>query len=348
MKLSDFNYKLPKELIAQKPIEPRYASRLMVIDKKSGQIEDKKFIDILSCLWKNDVLVINKTSVINARLIWEIKMKNLEKNKCEIFLHKQINDKTWDCLVYPGKKLKIWKYIYFYEKNWNQILKAIIKETSESWRIVEFDIWWKKFLKIIEKIWLLPIPPYIKEKLQKNKRYQTVFNEIPWSVASPTAWLHFTKSLLNKLEKKWVIIEKILLHVWLWTFAWIKKENIKEHKMHSEYVEISKDTAKKLNSFKKNWKKIIAVWTTSVRALESFTTKNWELVNGKKQTDIFIYPGYEWKFVDSMITNFHLPKSTLLILVSSFSSRQKIKKAYEHAIRKKYRFFSFWDAMWIK
>ena len=367
MKLSEFNYDLPKDLIAQTPIEPRDESRLMIVDKNNQQIEDKIFKDILNYLWENDVIVINKTRVINARLKWKIESNNWKHMECEIFLHKQISDNTWDCLIYPWKKLKPWTKIDFdlsipsnieiwlewepwKEKKWGLDinLKANIKQISSSWRIVEFNIWWKEFLDIIDNIGQIPLPPYIKEKLENKERYQTVFNEVSWSVAAPTAWLHFTDELIEKLEKSGVIIEKVLLHVWIWTFTWVEVDDIKEHKMHSEYIEIDKEVSDRLNKFKKEKKRIIAVWTTSVRTLESFSNENWILWYWKKETDIFIYPGYKWRFVNSIITNFHLPKSTLLMLVSSFTSREKIKKAYNHAISKKYRFFSFWDAMWIK
>ena len=342
MLLKDFDYELPKELIAQTPIEPRDYSRLLILDKESWKIEDWHFYDILWRLWRNDVLVLNKTKVIKARLKGELKtgLKNIE-----VFLHKQIDNNTWDCLVYPGKKLKIWVEVYFWE---NHELKAIIKGISEKWRIVEFSKWWEEFLELIEKIWETPIPPYIKEKLENNDRYQTVFNENYWSVAAPTAWLHFTDELLEKLIEKWVKIEKILLHVGLWTFMWVETENIKDHKMHSEFIEIEKETCERINEYKKQWKNIIAVWTTSVRTIESFCEKKWVLGYGKMETNIFIYPWYEWKFVDNVITNFHLPKSTLLMLVSSFWWVENIKKTYKHAIKNNYRFFSFWDAMWIK
>jgi S-adenosylmethionine:tRNA ribosyltransferase-isomerase len=197
-------------------------------------------------------------------------------------------------------------------------------------------------------LWTIPLPPYIKEKLENSERYQTVYNEIEWSVAAPTAWLHFTDELIEKLEKKWVIFEKVLLHVGLGTFKWVQTEDILDHKMHSEYIELKKDVAERLNKYKAEWKKITAVWTTSIRVLESFTNDNWIIESWNKNTDIFIYPGYKWKFVDKIITNFHLPKSTLLMLVSSFAGSENIKKAYNFAIKNKFRFFSFWDAMFIK
>lgn len=369
MQLSEFDYHLPEELIAQTPVEPRDHSRLLVLNKATWNIEDKHFHDLLDKLWKNDVLVLNKTKVINARLIWRInpppnplpsKEGGQEGKQVEIFLHKQLSDNTWDCLVYPGKKLKPWTKVGFYlkEEQWAipQLtrgrlgggLYATIKSISDKWRIVEFSKWWIEFLEIVEKLWQIPLPPYIKEKLKDSSRYQTVFNEVSGSVAAPTAWLHFTPELIKKLENKWVIFEKVLLHVGLGTFAWVETEDIKEHKMHSEYIELEKDVADRLNSYKKAWKRIIAVWTTSIRVLESFADGAWVLSSWSKETSIFIYPWYTWRFVNAMITNFHLPKSTLLMLISSFAWSDNIKKAYEHAINSRYRFFSFWDAMFIE
>jgi len=352
MQLSDFDYNLPKELIAQTPIEPRDHSRLLKLNKNSWEISEDKFYSILDELSENDVLVLNKTKVINARLHWQIESWKI----VEIFLHKQINNNTWDCLVYPWKKLKIWKEIKFFispsptkERGLGgEVLKATIKSISEKWRIIEFNKWWIEFLEIVEKLWEIPLPPYIKEKLENGGRYQTVFNEISWSVAAPTAGLHFTPELLEKIEKKGVKIEKVLLHVGLWTFMWVETDNILEHKMHSEYIELEQETAKRLNKYKNSWKRIIAVWTTSIRVLESFTNNNWIIKAWNKETDIFIYPWYSWKFVDAIITNFHLPKSTLLMLVSSFAWKENINNAYQYAINNKFRFFSFWDAMFIK
>ena len=339
MKLSEFNYNLPRELIAQTPIEPRDHSRLLTLNKNTWEIWMWRFREVLSELWKNDIVIINKTKVINARL-----RGKLETGLgVEIFLHKQISDNTWDCLIYPWKKLKPWKKVFF-----NNRLKAEIKNISDNWRIVEFNKWWIDFLEIIEKLWEIPLPPYIKEKLNDSRRYQTVFNETSWSVAAPTAWLHFTPELIKKLEDKWVIFEKVLLHIWLWTFMWVEKENITEHKMHSEYIELEKETAEKLNKYKSEWKRIIAIWTTSIRVLESFSNNEGILSHWSKNTNIFIYPWYKWKFVDAIITNFHLPKSTLLMLVSSFAWKENIEKAYNYAIKNKFRFFSFWDAMFIK
>lgn len=342
MKLEEFDYILPPELIAQTPLEKRDSSKLLILDKDSGQIEDKTFSDIIEYLWENDVIVVNQTRVINARLIWNINSWDSWK-ECEVFLHKQISEDTWDCLVYPWKKLKPWKKVTF--DFW---LEAKIKDISDSGRIVEFNKSWLDFLTIIDKLGQVPLPPYIKEKLENKERYQTVFNKTSGSVAAPTAGLHFTPELLEKLKNAWVKIEKVLLHVWLGTFTSVETENIKDHKMHSEYIELEKEVATRLNKYKSRWKRIIAVWTTSNRVLESFSDDAWVLSYWNKETEIFIYPWYKWKFVDSLITNFHLPKSTLIMLVSALAWKENIKKAYSHAISQKYRFFSFWDAMWIK
>ncbi len=339
MKISDFDYILPKSLIAQHPLEKRDKSKLLILDKNTWNIEDRYFEDILNYLWKNDVLVINKTKVINARL----KGITSKKANVEVFLHKDLWLWKWDCLVYPGKKLRKWEIVKF--DGW---LEWSIIDISESWRIVQFNFDWKEFLKIIENIWEVPLPPYIKEKLNDSNRYQTVFADNAWSSAAPTAWLHFSKELIKKLEKSWVKIEKVLLHVWLGTFSPVKTDDIKDHIMHSEFISIENDVALRLNKYKKDWKNIIAVWTTSIRVLESFSDENWILQSWEKETNIFIYPSYKWKFVNSLITNFHLPKSTLLMLVSALAWKENIKNAYKHAVDNKYRFFSFWDAMWIK
>lgn len=349
MNLKDFDFDLPEELIAQFPLEKRDNSR-MLITNKSWDIKDDVFYNIVNYLKKNDVLVINETRTINARLFWEIdifpKWKKQTKN-IEILLHKQISSNTWECLWYPWKNLKIWRNIRFYDNSWNIILNWFIEKISEMWRFIKFDKSNYEFLKTIEQIWELPLPPYIKQKLKNKESYQTIYWNIPWSVRTSTAWLHFTNEILDSLQKKWVIIEKVLLHIWVWTFKQVETDDITKHKMHSEYTEIKKEVAIRLNNYKKNWQKIIAVWTTVVRTLESFANNNWTISYWTKETDIFIYPWYKFKFVDSIITNFHLPKSTLIMLVSAFLWLENTKKIYNHAIKNKYRFFSFWDCMWI-
>ncbi len=365
MQLSDFNYNLPEELIAQTPAEPRDHSRLLQLNASSWDIKENKFYEILDELSSNDVLVLNKTRVINARLHWKIcpppsPLPSKEGGRiCEVFLHKQISDNTWDCLVFPWKKLKPGREIIFNFQNNSSpdkgrcpkdggVLKATIKEISDSGRIVEFNKWGIEFLEIVEKLWEIPLPPYIKEQLENSERYQTVFNEVEWSVAAPTASLHFTEELLEKIKQKWVKIEKVLLHVWLGTFMPVETDNILEHKMHSEYIELEDDVAIRLNKYKSEWKRVIAVWTTAIRVLETMSDESWIIHPWKKDTDIFIYPWYKWRFVDAMITNFHLPKSTLLMLVASFAWKQNTDNAYKYAVDNKFRFFSFWDAMFIK
>lgn len=343
MKLSDFDYHLPPELIAQTPAEPRDSAKLLCLERQNWQIHDKIFRDIADALGENDVLVVNETKVIKARLKGKI---DWSEKDCEIFLHQQKTENTWDCLVYPGKKLKAWAKVVF---PGSELYGEIIGIT-EKWRLVEFSQGWQEFLGTIEQIGETPLPPYIKEKNEDAWRYQTVYHdrEKSGSVAAPTAGLHFTPELLKTLEQKWVQIEKVCLHVWLWTFANVEVEDIENHHMHSERAYISPKVSGRLNTAKKQGKRIIAVGTTSVRTLESFTDRDGHLWHGNIDTEIFIYPGYQWKFVDSIITNFHLPKSTLIMLVSSFAGYDFTMQAYRHAVENKYRFFSFWDAMWIQ
>ncbi len=351
MKLQDFDYYLPEELIAQTPLEKRDESRFLMLDKNSGKISHKIFKNITQYLWENDVLVLNKTSVINARLFGEMDIfpNGIQETKnVEIFLHWQISLDTWECLGYPGKNLKIGRIIRFYDENKNIIMTWEILKVSEMGRYIKFSKSGFDFFETIEKLWELPLPPYITQKLDDPSRYQTVFHETPGSAAAPTAGLHFTEELLETLEKKWVKIEKVLLHVWVGTFKPVEAENILDHYMHSEFIQIEKETADRLNEYKKQWKNIIAVGTTCVRTLESFSDENGILWYGEKSTSIFIYPWYKWKFVSSLITNFHLPQSTLLMLVSSLAGRENILNAYQTAVKEKYRFFSFGDAMWIK
>jgi S-adenosylmethionine:tRNA ribosyltransferase-isomerase len=302
----------------------------------------------LDKLWENDVLVLNKTKVINARLLAYSTTVKWIVREVEVFLHKQIDNNTWDCLVYPGKRFKEWKSVDFkLEKDGPVIMTAISKGNTEYWKILEFSKWGLEFMEIIEKLWEIPLPPYIKEKLENSERYQTVFNEISGSVAAPTAGLHFTPELIEKLKSKWVVFEKVLLHIGLGTFRNVEVDDVTTHKMHSEYIEIAPDVADRLNKYKAEWKRIISVGTTSIRVLESFTDETGLISSWSMDTQIFIYPGYKWKFVDAMFTNFHLPKSTLLMLISSFAWKEHIDNAYKYAVDNKFRFFSFWDAMFI-
>lgn len=351
MKLSDFNYELPEELIAQFPIEKRDESRLLILDKISGKIEEKKFYQIADYIGAGDVLVVNKTRVINARLYGEMDIfpkGKKEIKKVEIFLHKQISHNVWECLGYPGKNLKIGRNIRFYDEKWDIILSGLIQKVSEMGRFIEFDKSGLEFFQTIESIWEIPLPPYITQKLSNIDRYQTVYAKEKGSVAAPTAWLHFTSDLLDHLRQKWVIIEEVLLHVGVGTFKPVETNDITDHQMHSEYIELKADVAERLNQYKSNWKRIIAVGTTSVRVLESFAWDDGVLTAWSKETSIFIYPGYTWKFVNALVTNFHLPASTLLMLVSALATKEHIKTAYEYAVQNKFRFFSFWDAMFIK
>ncbi|MDD5769611.1 MAG: tRNA preQ1(34) S-adenosylmethionine ribosyltransferase-isomerase QueA [Candidatus Gracilibacteria bacterium] len=351
MKLNEFYYDLPQNLIAQAPIEPRDNSKLLILEKKNGNISQTIFSKIENYLGKNDILIINKTKTINARLFGELdifpKGKKQIKN-VEIFLHSQISCDTWECLGYPGKNLKIGRNIRFFDENKNLILNGFIEKIGEMGRYIKFDKSGIEFFEIIEKIGELPLPPYIKGKLENKQRYQTIFAKENGSVASPTAGLHFTKELIERLKSSGVIIEEVLLHIGVGTFKPVESEDITNHQMHSEFIELKKEVAERLNNYKKSGKNIIAVGTTSIRVLESFCNENGILSYGSKKTSIFIYPGYKWKFINSLITNFHLPYSTLLMLVSALAGIENIKNAYEYAIKNEFSFFSFGDAMWIK
>ena len=350
MHLSDFNYSLPEHLIAQNPLEKRDHSRLLVLDKNSWEIQEKIFYDLSHLLNENDVLVLNKTQVIPARIYGEMEIfptEIKEIKKVEILLHKQISSDTWECLGYPWKNLKVGRIIRFYDPSGKNILEGHIEKVSEMWRYIRFNHSGDDFYQILETLWEIPLPHYIHKKLDTIDRYQTVYSQTPGSAAAPTAGLHFTQEMLEKLEKKWVKIEKVLLHVGVGTFKPVETPDIRNHQMHSEFIEIEPEVAHRLNTYKTEGKRIIAVGTTSVRTLESFTNTNGVVESGKKETSIFIYPGYEWRFVDSLITNFHLPMSTLLMLVSALSKREFVMNAYDYAIKNEFRFFSFGDAMWI-
>jgi len=335
MRISEFDYNLPNNLIAKEPKNPRHLSNLMVIDRKSGEIKHKKFFNLPGILDKNSVLVFNDSKVIKARLYGKIPAK------VEILLTKQLKKNIWECLCKPGKKLKLGTDI-----NFNKDLSGkVIKINEDGSRMIKFSTK-KDFEKIIEKLGHTPLPPYIKGSKAKSSQYQTIYAKKNGSVAAPTAGLHFTKKLFSNLKKKGVKTYFVTLHVGRGTFEPVKVDDIREHKMHSEWFSIDKKTAKELNKAKLSGKKIIAVGTTTVRVLES-SAKNGKLTPKSGETDIFIYPGYKWRFADQILTNFHLPKSTLLMLVSSFAGKTLIKKAYNTAISKKYRFYSFGDAMII-
>ena len=342
MKVSDFNYELPKELIAQHPLEKRDESRLMVLHRDTKQIEDKTFKDIIDYLEPGDCLVRNNTKVIPARLYGKIIGKNTEK-LVEFLLLKQLENNNWEVMVRPGKKLRTGVKVNFGDG----LLEAEILEVMENGnRKVHFK-YEGIFNEILDKIGLMPLPPYITEKLEQKDRYQTVYAKYDGSAAAPTAGLHFTQELLDKIKEKGVEIANVTLHVGIGTFRPVKVENIEEHKMHTEHYYIKQEDADKINKAKREGHKIIAVGTTSCRVLESIAKENGEVKETEGDTSIFIYPGYEFKCIDRLITNFHLPESTLIMLVSSLATKEFIMEAYNKAIQEKYRFFSFGDAMLI-
>ncbi len=340
MKTSDFNYDLPQELIAQTPLLKRDASRLLVLDKVTGKYLDRTFDDILEYLNEGDTLVLNDTKVIPARIFGtrEGKQENIE-----VLLLKNIEGDKWETLVKPGKKLKIGTKIVFDEK----LLSAVVVDILEDGeRIIEFS-YNGIFNEILDKLGTMPLPPYITEKLSDQSRYQTVYSKNPGSAAAPTAGLHWTKELLKKVEEKKVNICYVTLNVGLGTFRPVKVEDVETHKMHSEYFVIKKEVCDIINKTKENGKKVVAVGTTSCRVLETATDDLGVIHPYMGDTSIFIYPGYKFKMVDNLITNFHLPESTLIMLVSSLAGKENIITAYSHAVKEKYRFFSFGDAMYI-
>lgn len=340
MRTEDFDYNLPEELIAQHPADKRDFSRLMVVDRKTGKREDKHFYDIIDYLNEGDILVMNDTRVIPARLFGHREGKEEE---IEVFLLENIEDDKWEVLVRPGKKMKIGTKCIFSDELSLEVID--IKEDGN--RIVEF-FYNGIFQEILDRLGNMPLPPYIKEKLKDKERYQTVYSKNPGSVAAPTAGLHFTKELLKKIEEKGVKLAYITLNVGLGTFRPVKVDDVKNHKMHSEFYQISKETADLINETKKNNKRIISTGTTTTRTLESVYKKNGQIKEDSGWTDIFIYPGFEFNVIDCQITNFHLPKSTLIMLVSALASKEIILDAYRDAVDKKYRFFSFGDAMFLK
>lgn len=339
MKVSDFNYELPEELIAQTPIQKRDMSRLMVLNRKDKSIEHKVFKDIIEYLHKGDCLVINNTKVIPARLYGK---KETGAN-VEFLLLKRIDGDIWEVMVRPGRKLLTGAKVTFGEG----ILEAEILEILDNGNrkvLFKYD---GIFNEILDKIGLMPLPPYIKESLKEKDRYQTVYAKYLGSAAAPTAGLHFTEELLKQLKEKGVEIANVTLHVGIGTFRPVKVENIEEHSMHSEHYYIKQEDVQKINNTKKNGGRIIAVGTTSCRVLESVADENGMVKEIEGDTSIFIYPGYKFKCIDALITNFHLPESTLIMLVSALADRDYIMKAYNEAVKEKYRFFSFGDAMFI-
>lgn len=341
MKTDDFDFELPEELIAQEPILKRDSSRLMVVDKKTGSISHHVFTDIVDLLNKGDVLVLNDTKVIPARLFG---IKENTNAHIEVLLLNNIENNIWSCLVKPAKRVKEGTIISFGDG----LLKAKCLEVDdEGIRKIEFK-YDGIFMEILDKLGTMPLPPYIKTKLKDKDRYQTVYAKNIGSAAAPTAGLHFTNELLGKIKNKGIIICYVTLHVGLGTFRPVKVEDVSKHKMHSEYYEMNEETANILNKAKEEGRRIISVGTTSVRVLETVMNKYNYFCKCSGWTDIFIYPGYKFKAIDNLITNFHLPKSTLIMLVSALASREIILNAYNEAVKEKYRFFSFGDSMFIK
>lgn len=339
MKTDLFDYYLPEELIAQTPVEPRDSSKLLVYNMATKQISHKYFFDIVDYLRDGDVLVVNNTKVIPARLFG---LREKTNGKVEILLLKRLDMTRWEIIIKPGKTARIGTRYSFGEN-----LKGVITAIGEDGkRVIEF-LYNGVFEDILSDIGQMPLPPYIKEKLTDKNRYNTVYSKIDGSAAAPTAGLHFTAELLNKIKLKGVQIAEVLLHVGLGTFRPVKVDDISQHVMHSEFYKVSEESALLINKAKKEGRRIIAVGTTSVRVLESATDESGQIIPGSGDTDIFIYPSYKFKMVDALITNFHLPKSTLLMLISAFAGREEILSVYETAVREKYRFFSFGDAMFI-
>ena len=340
MKTSDFNYYLPKELIAQTPLKNREKSRMMLLDKKTGKTENEIFENIGKYLKKGDTLVLNDTKVMPARIFGHREKK---EEMIEVLLLKQNNGDKWQCLVKPGKKMKIGTEIIFDEK----LLRAkVIDILEDGQRVIEFK-YDGIFNEILDKLGTMPLPPYITEKLEDKSMYQTVYCKNLGSAAAPTAGLHFTKELLKKLEESGINIVYVTLHVGLGTFRPVKVDDVTKHEMHSEYFVIDEKACKVINETKKQGGRVIAVGTTSCRVLESATDENGVIHPMAKETKIFIYPGYKFKMLDALITNFHLPESTLIMLVSALAGKENIMHAYEKAVEEKYRFFSFGDCMFI-
>lgn len=339
MNVTDYDFELPDNLIAQHPLLDRSSSKLLVLND-DNTVEDRHFSDIVDYLTEDDVLVLNDTRVIPARLFG---IKEETGAKIELLLLKETTNNCWQCLVKPAKRIKLGDTVSFGDG----ILRATcIASADEGIRVFEMS-YQGIYLEVLERLGTMPLPPYIHEQLEDQERYQTVYCKTAGSVAAPTAGLHFTDELFNKLQDIGVQVEFVTLHVGLGTFRPVAVDNVLDHKMHSEYYEMNNETALRLNQARADKKRIIAVGTTSIRTLESIYQKFAEFRADSAETDIFIYPGYEFQAVDSLITNFHLPKSTLMMLISAFRGREDIMKAYHHAIDEEYRFFSFGDSMFI-
>ncbi|MBR1763130.1 MAG: tRNA preQ1(34) S-adenosylmethionine ribosyltransferase-isomerase QueA [Eubacterium sp.] len=341
MKTSDFFYELPQELIAQTPVEPRDSSRLMVLHKDDGKVEHRVFSELIEYLNEGDCLILNNTRVIPARIYG---VKKETGAVVEFLLLKQMENNVWECLCKPGKRAKIGSEFVFGEG----ITKCeVIDITEDGNRIIRFKCDSKEIYNILDKIGKMPLPPYITAELDNGERYQTVYSKELGSAAAPTAGLHFTEEMLERIKAKGVNIGYVTLHVGLGTFRPVKVDDVTNHKMHSEYYQLPKETAELINETKKNGNKVISVGTTSTRTLESVATKLGKIDEDEGNTEIFIYPGYKFKVIDAQITNFHLPESTLIMLVSAFAGYDNVMNAYKKAVEEKYRFFSFGDAMLI-
>lgn len=341
MRKEDFNFDLPEELIAQDPLEDRSSSRLLVLDKETGKTEHHVFREIIDYLEAGDCLVINDTKVIPARLIGS---KIGTDAKIEVLLLKRKENDVWETLVKPGKKAKIGTRISFGD---GLLVGEVVDIVEEGNRLIHFE-YEGIFEEILDRLGQMPLPPYISHQLEDKNRYQTVYAKHSGSAAAPTAGLHFTPELLKKIEEKGVQIARVTLHVGLGTFRPVKVDNILEHHMHSEFYQIEEEAAEKINTAKANGKRVIAVGTTSCRTIESAAKEDGTIAPVSGWTDIFIYPGYQFKVLDCLITNFHLPESTLVMLVSALAGREHVLNAYEEAIKERYRFFSFGDAMFIR
>lgn len=339
MKKSDFFYNLPEELIAQTPIEPRNASRLMVLNRENGEVKHKKFTDLPVFLNKGDLLVLNDTKVLPARIFGK---RTDTGSEVEFVLLKRKNDTDWECIAGPGKKAKVGHSFTFSEKLSGEITEVL----PDGNRILRF-IFEGEFYSLLNEVGNMPLPHYIKEELKDKDRYQTVYSRELGSAAAPTAGLHFTKEMLEELKQLGINIAYVTLHVGLGTFRPVKVDNILEHKMHSEHYHIPKETAELINATKEKGGRVICVGTTSCRTVESAADENGRLTECSGDTDIFIYPGYKFKCLDALITNFHLPESTLIMLVSALAGYENTMNAYKIAVEEKYRFFSFGDAMLI-
>lgn len=342
MNTSDFFYELPQELIAQTPVEPRDSSRLMVLNKETGETEHKIFYELIDLLNPNDCLILNDTRVIPARIFG---LKNETGALVEFLLLKQKENNVWECLCKPGKRAKIGTWFTFGE---GLVDCKIIDVTEDGNRIIQFDCDSKEIYNILDKIGKMPLPPYITEELSNGERYQTVYSKELGSAAAPTAGLHFTNEMLQKIKEKGVKIGYVTLHVGLGTFRPVKVDDVTKHKMHSEHYILPQETAALINHTKEIEGRVISVGTTSTRTLESVAAKNGRICADEDDTSIFIYPGYKFKCIDALVTNFHLPESTLIMLISAFAGYDNVMNAYKIAVREKYRFFSFGDAMFIQ